>query len=134
MGKFKLRSVTADQEPPVIVYFDDTKEDWVSLKPSVGRADFYKVAGKTVASDTEDRIHVSADTLFTTLVVDWSVVDEKDKPVPPSIEALERLDMEFQTWIDRQVQEQFQKNIQGTVDEAEGKSETPPETSDSEEI
>lgn len=133
MSKFKLRS-NSEVLDPVKVYFDDTQEDWIELKPSMSRREFYKIAGKTSSSDVEDRILVSVDSLFTALVEGWSVVDEKDNPVPVSLEALDRLPMEYQGWIDRQVQDQFQKFAQITLPDAEGKSETLPEISDSDEV
>lgn len=133
MSKFKLRSSSEVLEP-VRVFFDDSQEDWIELRPSMSRKDFYKIAGKTTNSEAEDRILVSVDSLFTSLLTGWSVVDEKDKPVEPSLEALEQLPLEYQTWIDRQIQEQFSKFAQSTMPDAEGKSETPPETSDSAEV
>lgn len=133
MSKFKLRS-SSEVLDPVKVYFDDSQEDFIELKPSISRKEYYKIAGKTTSSEAEDRILVSVDSLFTALVIGWSVVDEKNKPVPVSLEALEQLPMEYQSWIDKQVQEQFGTFTREIMPEAEGKSETPLETSDSEEV
>lgn len=142
MAKFRLRSSNEIQDNKR-VYFDDTKEDWIEMRPSMPRKDFYQFAGKASNSDVEDRILVSVDNLFKALVVGWSVVNpetdaktgkEREVPVPPSIEALELLPLEFQTWIDRQVQEHFQQFTQVALPESAEKSETPAETSDSDEI
>lgn len=130
MSKFKLRSSTEVMDP-VRIFFDDSQEDFIELRPSMSRKDFYKIAGKTSSSEAEDRILVSVDNLFTALVLDWSVTDAKDKKVPVSLEALEQLPMEYQTWIDRKVQDHFADFANIALPDAEGKSETPQETSDS---
>lgn len=132
----KLNKATAVKEP-VRVYLDEDQEDWLDLRPEMTRKEFYRLAGKTQNANDEEKLLVSANMLFKLLVLDWSVVEEDENgnliPVPVSEEAFEQLPFQAQAAIDRKIQEHLTTLMQRDVAEIEEKSETPHETSDSDE-
>lgn len=95
---------------------------WVELKAEVTKGQFNNLA-MNAPSDSADLNDVMPylEQVFAVFVSDWSLTDENNNRVKPSIEAYRALTTEAGLWIDNVLGEHFRTINGRSVSDAEGK-------------
>jgi hypothetical protein len=107
-------------------------DDWLEVRPELTKAEFRDVINSLPENLTEesrmtyDQSDNFLRTVFSRLVVDWSVVDEDGNRVPATLENLDALPRSASTIIETALMNHFnsQEADEDTQTKSEGDSET----------
>lgn len=120
MGKF-LR--LANTEETQRYYYEGT-EEYIELRADLNKkqaSNLLKFAPRK-EDDLDGGLRFIAKA-FADLVVGWSLTDDNDKPLEPSMDVYEALDAGAAMWIDRTVGEHLRMKLNTEAEAVEGKLE-----------
>ncbi len=118
MGKFFRR---ANREE-VVRYTTPDGDDFIDLRAELTKGEVNRVLQHvpTAERDLAGGLEF-LESFFEASIVRWSLTDEEDNPVPPTVDEYRDLEASGARWIDEQLSTHMSKIMGRQVDDAEGK-------------